>query len=97
MCWSINNDVIHYISSSDSEEGIDTFSPIASGESVLLRKGENEFKVLVVALEGNTFKGKVLSIGPIPIMGAQWINRGQEITFSLQNVFRVYRVAGASQ
>lgn len=95
MCWATNHDVIHYISSSD--EDIDATSPITPGESVLLRKAENEFKALVVTSEGNIFKGTVLSIGPIPTLEAQGINRGQTITFGQQNVFRVYRAAGVGQ
>ncbi len=94
MSWSINHDITHYIST--NEEDIDTESPISPGESVLLRKGKNEFKVLVDTVEGNIFNGTVLSIGPIPTLEAQGVSRGQTITFNQINVFCVYRVGGAA-
>lgn len=89
MCWSTNHDVIHYVSS--SEENIDTTSPIAPGQSVLLHKGGNEFKVRVFAAKDNTFKGTVMSVGPIPGIEINGISRGQTITFDQTNVFHVYR------
>lgn len=95
MCWSANNDVIHYISS--SEGNIDTTSPIAPGQAVLLRKGENEFTVLVVAAEGNTFKGTVKRIGPVASIEVDGISRGQSVAFNQMHVFRVYRDMEATQ
>lgn len=95
MCWSTNHDVIHYISS--SEGNIDTTSPIAPGQAVLLRKGENEFTVLVDAAEDNTFKGTVTRIGPVPSIEVDGISRGQSVAFNQIHVFRVYRDMEATQ
>lgn len=94
MSWAINHDVTHYISS--GVECTDTDSPISPGESVLIRKGDNEFKVLVNIVEGNNYNGTVLSIGPTPSLEAQGTKRGQTITFNQMHVFCVYRIGGAA-
>ncbi len=75
---------------------IDIDSTISPGESVLIRKGDNEFKVLVNAVEDGHLNGTVLSIGPIPTIEAQGITRGQTITFNQINVYRVYRDDGVA-
>lgn len=94
MNWTINHDTTHYISSNVG--CIDTDSPISPGESVLIRKGDNEFKVLVNAVEGDQLNGTVLSIGPTPALKTQEISRGQTIIFNQIHVFCVYRGSGAA-
>jgi len=91
MSWAINHDVTHYIS--PSEGCINTDSPIIPGESVLIRKGDNEFRVRVNAIEGDHLDGTVLSIGPIPTINAQGVSRGQAVAFKQINVFSVYRMS----
>lgn len=88
MNWSINHDVIHYISSSDTV--IDTSSPITPGQSVLLRKGNNEFTVRLDSSEDNSYKGTVIRIGPIPCLEADGLTRGETVSFNKTNIFRVY-------
>jgi hypothetical protein len=95
MPWSSNNDVIHYISSSDGI--IDTTSPITPGQSVQLRKGGNEFKVLVTLALGDAYEGTVTSIGQIPCLEANGVNRGQSVTFNKAQVFCVYRSMEVAQ
>lgn len=88
MGWSINHDVIHYISSLDAI--IETSSPITPGQSVLLRKGNNEFTVRLDSSEDNSYKGTVISIGPIPCLEADGTTRGETVSFNKTNIFRVY-------
>lgn len=95
MPWSSNNDVIHYIP--PSEGIIDTTSPITPGQSVQLRKDGNEFKVLVTVAVGGAYEGTVTSIGPIPCLEANGVNRGQSVTFNKAHVFRVYRSMEVAQ
>lgn len=93
MRWAINHDVTHYISS--GVECTDTDAPISPGESVQIRKGDNEFKTLVDSVEDDHFKGTILTIGSIPTLEDQETSRGQKITFNQMNMFCVYRIGGA--
>lgn len=88
MNWSINHDVIHYISTSG--ENIDTSSLIAPGHSALLRKGEYEFTVQVDSTAGNSYIGTIKSIGPIQCLEVGGVNRGKTVLFKTMNIFRVY-------
>ena len=65
--------------------------PPSIGDVALLKTDAHEISVLVVELIHPNIKGKVLTIGPLPVFETQEITRDDIVKFNTDQIFKLTR------
>jgi hypothetical protein len=82
MEWDINNGSYTY-------HGLNLDTKPQIKHITRLNKSGYEFDIEIVSVEGDLFKGKVITIGPNPCVDAINVKRGDFVSFKENNIQRL--------